>query len=164
MPRRSWNLEGKEQQHTPKLDCATHTTDGPISRKGERKSPKLLTVEHATHRDQTRHVDLTQPKVMAGAAPKVAATVMAAEVTTAALVAKVHYLHGTRWKSSMIAAIVVRIRARNINTLRAPGLATEVGDPPLIWQLGYQWMVVLHATRRNLQIPTEAGRRTTMNR
>jgi hypothetical protein len=89
VPRRSWNLEGKEQQHTPKLDCATHTTDGPISRKGERKSPKLLTVEHATHRDQTRHVDLTQPKVMAGAAPKVAATVMAAEVTTAALVAMI---------------------------------------------------------------------------
>ncbi len=43
------------------------------------------------HQDQTRHVDPTQPKVMAGAAPKVAATVMAAVVTTAALVAKVYY-------------------------------------------------------------------------
>ena len=42
------------------------------------------------HRDQSRHVDLSQPKAMAGAAPKITATVMAAVVTTATLVANVH--------------------------------------------------------------------------
>ena len=64
----------------------------------------------------------------------------------------------------MIAGIAVLVRPRNISIRRAPILAAEVGDPPLIWQLGYRWMAVLHATRRNLQIPTEAGRRTAINR
>ena len=125
----------------------------------------LLPTRHRVgHRDQPRHVDLTQPKAMAGAAPKVAAAVMAVVVIRAALVAKVHSLDGTRWKSSMIAAIVVLVRPRNTRTHRAPSLAAEVGDPLLIWQLGYRWMVVLHVMRRNLQIPREAERRTTNNR
>ena len=125
----------------------------------------LLPTRHRVgHRDRPRHADLPQPEAMAGAAPKVAAAVMAVVVITAALVAKVHSLDGTRWKSSMIAAIVVLFRPRNTRTRRAPSLVAEVGDPPLIWQLGYRWMVALHVMRRNLHIPREAGRRTTNNR
>jgi hypothetical protein len=37
---RSCNLEGEEQHQTPKLCRATHTTDGHISIKVKRKSPK----------------------------------------------------------------------------------------------------------------------------